>query len=81
MPTFPAGQSDELDIYADQDVPLNSEVIDTANYNKQTQSLNITFVSGRDYTFSDVPPDIFLGLVQASSPGRYFNDHIKGKYA
>jgi hypothetical protein len=40
----------------------------------------ITFNSGRTYTLRGVPERLYYGLLAASSPGRYFNDHLKGRY-
>ncbi|HEX8838164.1 MAG TPA: KTSC domain-containing protein [Candidatus Acidoferrum sp.] len=79
-PPFRTADEIELDEFYGVPVPLASEVIDEVRYDQYKQSLDVTFTSGKTYTFSGVPPDIFLGLVHASSPGRYFNEKLKGKY-
>ena len=70
----------ELESIDNQIVPLASSMLASMHYDKDDRTLDLAFRSGRTYTLSDVPPDIVLGLVHASSPGRYFNDNIKGKY-
>jgi hypothetical protein len=71
---------DELTRYTNQDIPLQSTTIQSVNYQPDTQSLDITFTSGRSYTLEGVPPDVFLGLLHAPSPGQYFNANLRGKY-
>ena len=80
MPITPSGQTDRLAEYADQRVDLVSEVISSVFYHSSNQTLDVEFTHGRTYSHPDVPPDVFLALVQASSPGRYYNSNIRGKY-
>ena len=42
--------------------------------------LTITFKGSRVYRYDRVPQDIFHGLVNATSPGGYFNSTIKNVY-
>lgn len=71
---------DELSALDGQDIPLTSTTLISCRYDKSSQTLDLTFTSGRTYTLNDVPPDQFLGLVHANSPGQYFNANLKGKY-
>jgi hypothetical protein len=57
---------------------LNSSCIIWAEYEAGT--LYLKFNSGRTYTLSNVPESLYIGLLSASSPGRYFNDYLKGRY-
>ena len=43
-------------------------------------TMYLTFRSGRTYTLHGVPEHHYYGLLSASSPGRYFNAHLKGRY-
>jgi hypothetical protein len=45
-----------------------------------TRVLEIEFESGRVYQYFDVPQDIYDSMLQSDSKGRYFNQHIRGKY-
>ena len=51
-----------------------------AGYDPDTQELILTFPDGREYTYSGVPPDIYKGLTEADSAGRYYNTYIRGVY-
>ena len=80
MPITPAGRAKLLADFSDQRVDLTSEVISSVFYHSNNQTLDVEFTHGRTYSHPDVPPDVFLSLVQASSPGRYYNSNIRGKY-
>lgn len=60
--------------------PLRSSMIEAAGYDPDTRTLEIEFTGGRSYTFPNVPPDVYESLLGAESPGRYFNQQIKGVY-
>jgi hypothetical protein len=42
--------------------------------------LDITFTSGRTFSFENVPRKVFEGLRDADSPGSFFHANIKGAY-
>ena len=60
--------------------PLNSSNLQGYDYDPDTRLLKIRFVSGRTYSYADVPPDVADGLSSASSPGQYFNSAIKDQF-
>jgi len=57
---------------------LNSSCIRWAEYEFGT--LSITFKRGKTYTLNNVPEYHYIGLITASSAGRYFNRYLKGRY-
>lgn len=57
---------------------VESSVISAVGY---SNVLEIQFESGRVYQYYDVPKDIYEGMLNAESKGRYFNANIRGKYA
>ena len=59
---------------------LSSTALASATYDDENLDLSITFVSGGTYTHSNVPQEIFDGLVSASSPGKYWHSNIKDQY-
>jgi lysyl-tRNA synthetase, class II len=59
---------------------LNSSALSSATYDDESRELELTFSSGRTYTYHDVPKDVYDGLVSSSSPGRYYNEAIKDIY-
>jgi lysyl-tRNA synthetase class 2 len=58
----------------------DSSVIRDADYNRDAGTLEITFKTGRNYTYFGVPEWTYDALVSAPSPGEYFNTHIRGEY-
>lgn len=61
---------------------LRSSAIRRAEYIKQTSTLQIWFVeSGGPYDYYGVPEDVYLGLINARSAGRYYNDYIRDRYS
>ncbi len=59
----------------------DSSVIRTADYDPDARTLDVTFKSGRRYTYFSVPDWEFAGLVTAVSAGEYFNTRIRDQYA
>lgn len=57
---------------------VKSTTIGSVGYNDRT--LEIQFKNGAIYKYADVPPEVYHGLLQAGSPGKYFYANIKGKY-
>jgi hypothetical protein len=60
--------------------PLRSSVLRSAGYDSATAMLELEFVSGDIYRYFAVPPSMFKALIDAESPGAYFNTHISDKY-
>lgn len=63
-----------------QQVPLQSTFLRTAEYDDETQRLEIVFANGQNYTFERVPQNVFEGLRDAGSAGQYYHANIKGRY-
>lgn len=57
---------------------LSSSCIRRAEYDGS--NLHITFQNGRTYTLRGVPERHYFGLINATSPGNYFNCYLKGRY-
>jgi len=63
-------------------IPVSSTDIASVGYETDTQTLEVEFRSGTVYQYFNVPKFHYEGLLNASSKGRYFNEHIKnGGYA
>jgi lysyl-tRNA synthetase class 2 len=60
---------------------LDSSVIRSTDYDPDARTLDVTFRTGRAYTYFDVPEWKYDGLVTASSAGEYFNTHIRDQHA
>lgn len=51
----------------------NSSMLDSANYNTDTQELTVEFNNGKSYTYMDVDKRTYDELIGAKSAGAYFN--------
>lgn len=60
---------------------LTSSMINRIVFDDEAGTLLISFRSGLRYIYAGVPRAIYDALGKAASAGRYFNEHIKGKYA
>ena len=61
-------------------IPVESSMIDSVGYDEETRSLQVVFNTGRVYCYEDVPPEVFQGLLEAESKGRYMLAHIIDVY-
>ena len=59
---------------------MPSTVISSMNYNADTSTLRVTFVSGMIYDYKNVPEDVYIAMKTSGAKGIYLNQHIKGKY-
>lgn len=59
---------------------MPSSVIANMNYDQQTGTLRIRFVSGLVYEYKKVPEKIFRAMKSAGSKGTFLNQYIKGHY-
>ena len=60
---------------------VNSSNISTIDYDKDNESLTVTFRSGATYLYRGVPEDVYDGLKYAGSPGRYFQNAIRDVFS
>lgn len=60
---------------------MPSSVIKKAYYRPDEAVLDILFTTGRRYLYHNVPPDEAERFAAAFSKGRYFNAHIRDRYA
>lgn len=59
---------------------LQSTALSFAEYDTESERMEITFQSGQTYTFDRVPLDVFEALRDSGSPGQYYHQNIKGRY-
>ena len=62
-------------------VYFNSSAIRSASYDENLLLLTITFTSGGTYIYYGVPKWKYDELINASSAGTYFNDHIRDQHS
>ena len=59
---------------------MPSSVIRSWNYDPDAARLDILFVSGRRYSYHDVPERIAQGMRKAVSKGSFFNRRIRDRF-
>jgi hypothetical protein len=59
---------------------MTSSSIAAAGYDYDRQTLRVRFIGGATYDYLHVPEDVFEGLLDASSKGRFVNWHIKPSF-
>ena len=61
-------------------IAVQSSDLRTVDYD-WSGTLTIAFHSGGVYEYYHVPPSEYDALMNASSHGKYFHAHIKGRYS
>ena len=59
---------------------MPSTAIQAFHYQASARQLFVTFVTGREYVYENVPRGIYEGFRAAGSHGRFFNAHIRDHY-
>ena len=59
---------------------MPSTVIQRFDYRPELHELEVLFVTGRRYVYSDVPPAAVADFRAAFSKGSHFNRHIRDRY-
>jgi hypothetical protein len=57
-----------------------SSALVSVKYDAASGDLEIRFVSGRTYRYSNVPLDVYEALLKAESKGVFFNVQIRDRY-
>lgn len=68
------------DVIANNGAEFHSEAIDAIAYNRDDKIMLVEFASGGDYVYGDVEESTFNLFVGAPSVGRFYRNHISGKY-
>jgi len=63
-----------------QTIAVNSEAINTAEYEYETYRLRLEFHGGRKYDYARVPNHVFEGLRNSRSKGTFINRYIIQQY-
>jgi hypothetical protein len=60
--------------------PVESSMLAAVGYDPKLKALVVLFNSGKAYQYLNVPQEVFQGLTEARSKGRYMLDHIIDYY-
>lgn len=61
-------------------VPVDSSVIESVGYDPEDRILQVVFCSGNAYEYRGVPGNVYEGLMEAESKGKYMNENIVDVY-
>jgi hypothetical protein len=68
------------DLYPIKYKETDSSNIAYCSFDPMLNNITVYFRSGYKYDFFEVPEDLWRRLCTAPSPGRFFNNNIKGQY-
>ena len=60
---------------------MPSTVIRRFDYSPKRRELTVEFVTGRRYVYREVPEEEARAMRAAFAKGRYFNAHVRDRYA
>lgn len=61
--------------------PIQSENIDAAGYDEETQTMEVAFDKGPVYRYSNISKGEWEAFLHGKpSPGKYFYHHIRTRY-
>jgi len=58
-----------------------SSLLDRVSFDEEQCELTVAFSPRRLYAYAGVPLALFRELCRAASPGRFYNEQIKGRFA
>jgi len=61
-------------------IPVDSSNVAAVGYDVDSETLQVEFINGSIYQYFGVREDVFNGLRDAASVGRYLSTVIKGTY-
>lgn len=59
---------------------VDSSTIQTIGYDPDAKTLHVTFHSGGQYTYHDVPAETHKDLMESESKGNFLHQNIKGNH-
>ena len=59
---------------------VQSSNLQSIGYDEKTQTLEVEFIRGDVYQYTNVPQHVYDELMSAKSLGKYLNQHIARQY-
>ena len=60
--------------------PVHSRALAAVGYSKRLHALEIEFVNGAIYRYTNVPPEIYRNLLDAPSKARFYDANVRGHF-
>jgi KTSC domain-containing protein len=52
----------------------------SVQHDPTTNDLHVTFLNGQTYVYNNVDPNLYTGMMQSRSMGKFFHANIKNKH-
>ena len=60
--------------------PVHSQGLAAVGYSKRLRALEVEFVNGAVYRYSNVPPEIYRDLLGAPSKAQFYDANVRGHF-
>jgi KTSC domain len=60
--------------------PVHSHALAAVGYSKRLHALEVEFVNGAVYRYSNVPPEIYRELLDAPSKAQFYDTNVRGHF-
>ncbi|HKR53133.1 MAG TPA: KTSC domain-containing protein [Chthoniobacterales bacterium] len=60
--------------------PVHSHALAAVGYSKRLHALEVEFVNGAIYRYSNVPPEIYRDLLGAPSKAQFYDENVRGHF-
>jgi KTSC domain len=60
--------------------PVHSHALAAVGYSKRLHALEVEFVNGAIYRYSNVPPEIYRDLLGAPSKAQFYDANVRGRF-
>jgi len=60
--------------------PVHSHALAAVGYSKRLHALEVEFVNGAVYRYSNVPPEIYRDLLVAPSKAQFYDANVRGRF-
>ena len=60
--------------------PVHSHALAAVGYSKRLHALEVEFISGAVYRYSNVPPQIYRDLLSAASKAQFYDTNVRGHF-
>ena len=59
---------------------VHSHVLAAVGYSKRLHALEVEFISGAIYRYSDVPPQLYRDFLSAASKAQFYDANVRGHF-
>jgi KTSC domain len=60
--------------------PVHSHALAAVGYSKRLHALEVEFISGAIYRYSNVPPQLYRDFLSAASKAQFYDTNVRGHF-